>query len=328
MCVLGILALLGSERALFAQAAPAEGLSVQVIGLRVAAESELDVMNMGVLGGLAKGTSLALLVQSKGKQIVKFDAEGSALRVLQDDKGTDLRGLTPKASGFPMGSFAQGSSGFQVPTFGFMQMSKDGKAGLLEVNGGALPSKDSARVKAEGTLKLSLGSEKKTERQQNVTLKEGTKITVGPVPFTIVKVESGTGAAGAKPGPKFTITMPPEMGLAPGKAAGGALPGGMPFDMNAMAKAFGMGEAAMTVTLRANDDISGIAAISFYDKAGKKVESNVMSSSSMSGMGKTIVDQQIGLSEKLDAADVVVEFWKDLEVKEVPFSVSAGLSLQ
>jgi len=328
MCVLGILALLAGGAAVFGQAAPAPDVSVQVVGLRVIAESPDKDLTMGALGAMGKGTSLALLVQSKGKQIVKFDSQGSALRVLQDDKGTDLRGTASRASGFSMATLAPPSSaGFQMPAFGFMQTSKDGKTGLIEVNGGSLPAKGSAGIKAEGTLKLSLGSEKTTQRQQNVALKEGTKITVGPVPLTIVKVEQAAGAAGAKAEPKVTFTMGPGVGQALAGAGGGGAEG-MPLEMKEMMQGFGVGEAAMTITVRANDDISGIASITFYDKAGKKLESHVVSTTSMSGMGKTVVDQQFALPEKLDAVDVEVEYWKDLEVKEVPFSVTAGLSLQ
>jgi hypothetical protein len=360
MCVLGVLALLAGGAAVFGQAAPAPDVSVQAIGLRVVAESPDKDLTMGALGAMGKGTSLVLLVQSKGKQIVKLDELGSSLRVLQDDKGTDLRGAPSKAAGLSTAAFGPQSSVFQMPAFGFMQTSKDGKAGLIEVNGGSLPAKGSAGIKAEGTLKLSLGSEKTTQRQQSVPLKEGTKITVGPVPLTIVKVEQAAGAAGAKAEPKVAFTITPEAGQALGGVAtgagagaaggaktetkvisitegtvaqalggtGGGGAGAAPFDMSQMMKGFGVGEAAMTITVRANDDISGIASITFYDKAGKKVESNVIGSSSMSGMGKTVVDQQISLSQKLDAADVAVEFWKDLEVKDVPFTVTAGLSLQ
>ncbi len=314
-CSLTVLAVLAGAGTLAVQAPPDEQITVRVVGIRVVKESHGKDMMMAPFGGM-KGTTLAVLVESKEKSIIDFDEQKTTLRSFKDNKEVDLRTST-----VPTGKFRQ-------PAIGFPRISEDGKAVLFELYGERLPTKGSSSVKAEGTVSLALGSELKSERQRNVPLRKGSKITVGPVPFEITKVEFGAGTKGPQVGPggfSFgTEKVQPKSGE---KGFQGPM-GAPPFDIEGMFPGFGMQEMAMTLTLKATEDISRIAAISFYDYSGKKVESQVMRTSTMSGMGQVVVKQQIGLAKKLGTADIVVEFWKEFEHKEVPFSVEAGISLQ
>jgi hypothetical protein len=85
---------------------------------------------------------------------------------------------------------------------------------------------------------------------------------------------------------------------------------------------------AMSLQLRARQDMAAICAIKFYDGAGKEVESQVFSTMTMGGLGSVTVTKEIGLDTKLTAADVEVEYWKGLEKASVPFAVQAGIALK
>jgi hypothetical protein len=161
-------------------AAPGESrpaLSAQVVGVQVAAKMPGEDMSFRPFNQ-EPGTSLAVVVRSADKTIVAFDSDASKLSLLQDDKGTDLKGAAEQS---------------MFSTFGFPQMDKDGKSVLFELRGGGLPAAGATRIKAEGLVVLKVGTALETVRQENVALKKDSKITVGPVPFTIKEVQAGGG---------------------------------------------------------------------------------------------------------------------------------------
>lgn len=161
-------------------AAPGESrpaFSAQVVGLQVAAQIPGEDMSFRPFNQ-EPGTTLAVVVRSADKTIVAFDSEASQLLLLQDDKGTDLKGASEQST---------------FSTFGFPQMGKDSKSVLFELRGAGLPAAGATRVKAAGIAVLKVGTTQETVRQENVAMKKDSKITVGPVPFTIKDVQAGSG---------------------------------------------------------------------------------------------------------------------------------------
>ncbi len=171
-------------------------LAAQVVGLQVAARIPGDDMMMQPFHS-APGVALSVLIRSTQKTIVAFDDDASSLDILQDDRGKDLKTApagTPSASSMSITSWQ--------PDFGFPQISEDGKAVLFDLRGRGVPSAGSARIRAQGTAVLKVGTTQETARQVNVPLRKGTNITAGPVLFTVQDVTDG-GAFGAA----MTLTL-------------------------------------------------------------------------------------------------------------------------
>lgn len=248
-------------------AAPEAGLSARVVGLCLT--KSIGDGSMMQPFNAEPGVSLAVLVETQGKTILKFNHGQSQLTSFVDDKGGNL--LAPKGAG----------GGMRNRPFRFPDVAEDGKSVLFTVHGSNLPGEGASFVKAEGEVNLSVGTEKASERQTGVALTAGTKITVGPVPMEIKEASAG-----------------------------------------------GDWGAAMTIKLKAAKDVSAISAIRFYDDAGREVKANVTSTMMMGFANTRTVVQEIALGKKLATADVVVEYWKDLEKVSVPFSVAAGLALK
>jgi len=301
--VVGCILVVGGGALLAAPTDPGQDLSIKVIGLAVCepygagpGESPFFV---------PQGTSTVMLVKCPGKSVVSVDDEACALKSLQDAQGNDLRGVKPPTSWMAQEPIA-------------CEVVDDGKAVVVMLHGWKVPAKGASGIKAEGTLKLGVATQLGEEMQRNVSLIKGSKITAGPVPLEITQVAEGA----ARSGPQVRVTsrssdFGEEFAQEFAKAFEGAFAG--------------MGEAgtpAMQMKLQAKADISGIASMTFYDAAGAEVEHQVLSESWMSAAGTKWVTREIGLSKKLDKAHVKIEFWKDLEQKEVPFAFEVGLSLQ
>ncbi len=189
---------------LYAQPAPeaVPAVSAQVVGLQVGARIPGDDMMMQPFHS-APGVALAVLIRSTRKTIVAFDDDASSLDVLQDDRGKDLKTASAGAS-----SSGPMSLTTWQPDFSFPQISKDGKAVLVDLRGGGVPSAGSTRIRAQGTAVVKVGTTLETARQVNVPLRKGTKITAGPVLFTVQDVADG-GAFGAA----MTLTLTADQDL-------------------------------------------------------------------------------------------------------------------
>ena len=189
-----LLAALLAGGILYAQAGvePVPAFTARVVGLQVATRIPGDDMMMQPFHSSA-GVALCVLVRSTGKSIVAFDGDASRLDLLQDDRGTDLKA---------------GSADSYQPTFGFPQISQDGKSVLFELRGNGLPAPEGNRIRAQGTAVLKVGTALDTARQMNVPLTKGTKIMAGPVPFTIKDVTEGGPFGGA-----MTITLAADQSL-------------------------------------------------------------------------------------------------------------------
>ena len=287
--LIGICAILAVVAALGGglRAQSAKSLSVDVAGLQVIKKpAELDQSMSSFLG--SEGTTLKLLVRTKGAAILEFNRNDSAVAAFTDNRGTDLKKGKEKpqnSGGFSMGMSQQ--------EFGFPHISDDGTTLLMEVRGPNLPAAGSTKVSAKGHLTLSLGSNLTSARQKNLSLRKGSKVTVGPVPFQIENVKAGSG-------------------------------GGFGFSMGGSSQK----KVVRTITLKANKDASAIQEINFYDSRGQKIETRNMGSSTMRGMGMVVVKRNIGLTKKLDRVTIEVKWWKDHKKTKLPFNVETGLGLE
>ena len=120
-----------------------------------------------------KGTSLALLVDAGGKNIIKVDTDKSKLDSFTDESGNSL---LVKTSGFSQDGFG-----------GFPKVSADGKVAMFEVSANGVPDAKSNKVIAKGSLLVQTGSTKKTVKSEPFELVKGTKVMVGDIELTIKK---------------------------------------------------------------------------------------------------------------------------------------------
>ena len=177
VCVMGLMgyATMAQTAAKMPTAAPKE-ITVEVRGLNVIGEGygkdENGMAELNVPNGQS-GTALTLLIMSPSGGLIAFDKDASKLSAFADNKGTSL-----------LEKRRFGQSGFG----GFPKISKDGKACMLEIQGGALPSKDATGLVASGTLVFKTGTTKKEYTQKDVPLTIGSKITVGAMSFEITKI--------------------------------------------------------------------------------------------------------------------------------------------
>ncbi|MHC4251964.1 MAG: hypothetical protein ACYS9X_22830 [Planctomycetota bacterium] len=164
-------------------AAKVEARGVQIVGETYGEGRDiLQPFNSG------KGTTVALLVTLPSGGIVEFDRAASKLAGMADDAGTDLlKKKGARKSG--RGGMVFGGMGFEESGFGMMpELSKDGKACLVEAKGPGVPRKGAGGVRVSGTMVLKVSGMKKTARQSGLALRKGAKVTAGPVPFTVSEV--------------------------------------------------------------------------------------------------------------------------------------------
>jgi hypothetical protein len=270
--------ILGSARSACAQTAAPK---VEVRGIRVVGPAYGRGMEGLRAFNWTEGTTVALLVTVPAGGLVSINSEKTQLTKLADDKGTDLTAGEEPMVGMHMG---------MTP-----QVSADGKACLVEVNGKRVPAKGAAAIMASGTVTLKCGSKKETAKQENVALKVGSKITAGPMTFEISRV--------GKPQFFFEMTGPDE-----------SKPATTPAEK-------------FEVTLRTNQDCSNIASIAFLDAAGKDLGAKPSSSSSMGMPGMMTVEKSFVLPKKVDTATISITYWADLKEVVVPFDVKATLGL-
>ena len=228
-----------------------------------------------------KGATVTLLVTVPEGGLIAVEGEKMQLAKLADDKGTDLTAAAETIGRMRM-----------VPA---PQISADGKACLVELNGPGLPAKGATAIMASGTISLKCGIKKETARQENAALKPGTKVTAGHITFDISKV--------GKPQFSFDFT------------GSGDTPSATP-----PAERF-------EVTLHTNQDCSNIASIAFLDAAGKDLDAKPSSSSSMGMAGMMTVEKSFVLPRKVDRATISITYWTDLKEVVVPFDVKATLGL-
>jgi len=137
----------------------------------------------------SKGTRIAMLLVVPKGRILHFDALASQLSKFTDDKGLDLGS---KQAGAVV---AAGETQF----YGYPEISKDGKAVIVDITSKKVPGKGAGKVSAEGNLVLWVGLEKKAFEKKDFQIKAGSKMTVGKLNLSLTKI--------AKDGDKLSITF-------------------------------------------------------------------------------------------------------------------------
>jgi len=86
------------------------------------------------------------------------------------------------------------------------------------------------------------------------------------------------------------------------------------------------GDDELEVTFKWTRDIPELAAVRFYDEAGKLIESKAGGWSSMGGFGKKTVTKSYLLKKKSDILKIEVDLWSDIEKLTVPLDLKLGMS--
>lgn len=145
--------------------------TVRAHGLRVVAKAYGDEWRGLRAFNWSPGTAVALLVHHPQGGIIDMDEDASELKVLKDDKGTNLLA----GAGF-------GDSGFE-----FTDTAEDSKALLTHVKGPGVPAKGATEITAQGTIVLLAATAQEKVENKDTALKVGTKVKGGPVQYEISK---------------------------------------------------------------------------------------------------------------------------------------------
>jgi hypothetical protein len=145
---------------------------IQVVGAGLGANgSELQAFRS------EPGLVLALAVEPPaGKSIIEIDEDECVLRVLADDRGTNL-----------LESVSWGP---------FPETTEDGRQGLIEVRARTRPARDASRVRAEGTVALLAAAGVETEKIAKLDLSPGRKLQTRRGPLELVEVAGDGGDSG------------------------------------------------------------------------------------------------------------------------------------
>lgn len=118
-----------------------------------------------------EGTSLAILVHQPSGGLISFDSDASKIESFTDDKGKDL---------------LKSSSDFGMPALPMSpDFSEDGKAVIIEVNGGQTPAKGATSLNVKGKLIFKAATQKKSYTHKDLELKADAKVNAGPIEMTI-----------------------------------------------------------------------------------------------------------------------------------------------
>ena len=154
---------------------------VEVTGLSIAKPDPTSKFNRSKAGNISAGTKIYFEIADKTKNFLKIDEKSSKLTAFVDDKGTDLTKTKEKSWSSPswLGSFPK--------------ITDDKHAARFEIKSSVCPAKGATKVTIDATMVLLGGADLKTETQADVELKLDAKITIGPAPFEIKKIEKGWG---------------------------------------------------------------------------------------------------------------------------------------
>jgi len=149
-------------------------VKVRACGLQVVGKGYGDDNDaLRPLNSFGAGTTVALLVTPGVGTLIQILNDECKVMKFTDDKGTDL---------------LAGDMKFGQPGFNYgAQISKDGKATMMEVRGPGLPAADATSLTIEGTTAFMASATGKTEtaKAENVELKKDGKFTAGALAFTI-----------------------------------------------------------------------------------------------------------------------------------------------
>jgi hypothetical protein len=271
--------LLGGARWGCAQAAAEP--KVQVCGVRVVGAGYENEDELLRAFRWRKGTTVALLVTVPEGGLISVNRDETKVTRMADDRGTDLtvssKGITREP---------QVSRGAQV--------SADGKACVLEINGQEAPAAGAASITLAGTISLKCGSKKEAGRQEKVDLKPGAEFSVGGMSFTVAKA-----------------------GIAP-----------KPFELPREDERSTDTAPAFEVTLQTRQDWADIATVTFLDAAGKDLGAKPGPIASATAGGRVVAAMRsFILPQQVDSATVVVACWEEFKDIEVPFDLKATVGI-
>lgn len=148
---------------------------LQVVGPGYVPEGEDNKMmdELQAFNGFS-GTKVGVLVKTKEKSIVNLDQEKSKVTVFGDETGTDL---TKAKARFSSGKV----------DFGFPDVSKDGKALMLEIGSAGVPAKGAQNIILKGELVVGMASKSELVKSEVTELKEGAVLVSGKHSFTVKK---------------------------------------------------------------------------------------------------------------------------------------------
>ncbi len=274
-----LLIALSGARCVCAQAAAEP--KVQVCGVRVVGvgyENEDELLRAF---RWRKGTTVALLVTVPEGGLISVNRDETKVTRMADDRGTDL---TVSSKG--LAREAQVSRGAQV--------SDDGKACVLEINGQESPAAGATSIALAGTISLKCGSKKEIGRREKVDLKPGAEFSVGGMSFTIAKA-----------------------GVAP-----------KPFELPKDDERVTDTPPAFEVALQTRQDWSEIASVTFLDAAGKDLGAKPGPIASATAGGRVVAAMRsFILPQQADTATVVVACWEEFKDIEVPFDLKATVGI-
>lgn len=99
---------------------------------------------------------------------------------------------------------------------------------------------------------------------------------------------------------------------------------GFKFEIDAIGKPK-WGDDPLEITLKWSRKVPELAAVRFFDEAGKEIESSTGGSSSMGFGNKYTVTKSYKLKKKSDTLKIEVDLWTDAETVSVPVDLSVGL---
>ena len=118
-----------------------------------------------------EGTSVAILVHQPNGGLITFDSENSKIESFTDDKGKDL---------------LKSTGDFGMPAIPMSpDISEDGKAVIIEVNGGQTPTKGATSLNVKGKLIFKAAIRKKGYTHKDIEVKADAKVEAGPIEMTI-----------------------------------------------------------------------------------------------------------------------------------------------
>lgn len=150
---------------------------VSVAGLRIAGPgygasnfgAELRPFNW------TAGTTISIMVSRPNGGLIDFDNGESVVTSLTDSTGKKLN-VGESRFGQPPARFSMGS------------VSKDGKAGLIDLEANGVPASGAKSIRAKGTVVVLTGTRQEVQKSKRIDLKKGTKFSVGKLNFEVTAV--------------------------------------------------------------------------------------------------------------------------------------------
>ncbi|MFP4027831.1 MAG: hypothetical protein ACLFWL_08580 [Candidatus Brocadiia bacterium] len=165
--------------AVMSSPAPAAGkLEVKTAGIQIAA-APYDVDDWQTRPFNSRGTAVALLAKYPEAAIIALDTDNCKLDQFTDDTGKDLTKKPKTKQRFHLQS-----------AFSRSHVSKDRHAVLLQIRGASIPAPKAKTIHIKGSVQIKVARERKTALQKGLKLEDNSKITAGPVEFTLGKVKS------------------------------------------------------------------------------------------------------------------------------------------